>query len=112
MKTAIAATVALAACAGTQLFAQNIKQDTITFALTVMQQGSVSTSPSVANYGNFSTGPAYYKTVTKKMTQLDILKAISYVQHGRNAGYYTSQASLVLVQGELGGFWNIDDALA
>jgi len=112
MKTTIATAVALAACASTQLFAQNIKEDTITFALTVMQQASVSTSPTVANAGNFSDGPAYYKTQSKKMTQADILKAIAYVQHGKNAGFYTTQAKLVLVQGELGGFWNISDALA
>jgi len=117
MKTTIAATVALAACLSTQVFGAvsstgNVKQDTITFALTVQGQASVSTSATVANAGNFSQGPLYYKTATKKMTQADILKAIAYVLHGHNGGFYTSQASLVLVQGELGGFFNINDGLA
>jgi len=94
-----------------QVFAQNIKQDNITFSLTVQQQSSVSTSASVANAGNWSQGPLYYKIASKKMTQADILKAIAIVLHG-NAGYYSSQASLQLVQGELGGFWNINDPLA
>jgi len=112
MKTTIAATVALAACVSTQLFAQNIKQDTITFALSLQGQASVSTSATVANAGNFSQGPLYYKTAKSTFTQANLLKAISYVMHEHNATYYTSQASLVLVQGELGGFWNIDDGLA
>lgn len=101
----------MAACAGTQVFAQNTKVDTITFALTVQQQSSVSTSATVANAGNWSQSPTHYKTASKKMTQVDLLKAIAIVLHG-NASYYTSQAALQLVQGELGGFWNIDDALA
>jgi hypothetical protein len=118
MKTTIAATVALAACLSTQVFAAatsstgNTKQDTITLALTLQGQSSVSTSATVANAGNFSQGPLYYKTSSKKFTQVDLLKAIAYVIHNKNAGYYSSQASLVLVQGELGGFWNINDGLA
>jgi hypothetical protein len=112
MKTTIAAAIALAACASTQLFAQNIKQDTITFSLTLQGQASVSTSASVANAGNFSQGPLYYKTSSKKFTQTDLLKAIAYVMHNKNASFYSSQASLVLVQGELGGFWNIGNGLA
>jgi len=111
MKTTIAATVALAACVSTQLFAQNIKQDTITFALTLQGQKSVSTS-SALNAGNFSQGPLYYSTQKTPFGTGNLLKAISYVMHEHNAGYYTSQASLVLVQGELGGFWNINDGLA
>jgi hypothetical protein len=111
MKITLAATVALAACASTQLFAQNIKIDNITMALTILQQASVSTS-TVANAGNFSQGPTHYKTTTFKMTQVDILKAISYVMHPGNAGFYSSKAVLQLVQGELGGFWNITDAVA
>src|ERR1035437_344890 len=43
MKTTILTSVALAACVSTQLFAQNVKEDTITFALTGIQQVSVST---------------------------------------------------------------------
>ncbi len=112
MKTTIAAAIALAACASTQLFAQNVKQDTMTFSLTLQGQASVSTSPTVINAGNFSQGPLYYKTSSKRFTQVDLLKAIAYVMHNKNASFYSSQASLVLVQGELGGFWNIGDALA
>jgi hypothetical protein len=111
MKTTLATIAALAACASTQLFAQNVKVDTITMALTVMQQVSVSTSATVANAGNFSQGPKYYKTTTFKMTDKDILKAISFVMH-TNASYYSSKATLQLVQGELGGFWNVNDAVA
>jgi hypothetical protein len=110
-KTLITALV-LGACVSMQVFAQNIKQDTITFALTVQQQSSVSTSPTLINAGNWSQSPQYYKTKTLKMTQKDILKSIAYVLHSKNAGYYSAQASLQLVQGELGGFWNIYDSLA
>ena len=112
MRKKLITALVLGACVGTQAFAQNIKQDTITFSLSLQGQSSVSTSPSAANAGNFSQGPLYYKTKTTKFTQADLLKAISYVMHHHNAGYYTSQASLQLVQGELGGFWNIDDGLA
>jgi hypothetical protein len=112
MKTTLAATVALAACASTPLFAQNVRECTITFGLTVMQQLSVSTSATAINAGNFSDGPTHYKTSTSKMTQTDILKAIAYVTHNRNPGYYTTQAKLVLSQSELGGFWNVSDQLA
>src|ERR1019366_2593745 len=110
-KTLITALVS-GACLGTQAFAQNIKEDKLTFTLTAQGQASVSTSPSVANAGLFSQGPLYYKTVTKKMTQTDILKAIAYVLHNHNPNFYSSQAYLVLVQGELGGWWNISDGLA
>ncbi len=110
MKTTIAATVALAACASTSLFAQNVKECTMTFALTVMQQASVSTT-TAPNVGTWSADPTHYKTATTKLTQANLLKAIAIVMHN-NAGYYTTQAKLVLAQSELGGFWNIDDALA
>jgi hypothetical protein len=112
MKTTIAATVALAACVGTQLLAQNTKQDTITMALTLNAQASVSTSATVANAGNFSQGPLYYKIApAAKFTQANILEAIAIVMHG-NPKFYSSSATLELVQGELGGFWNINDGLA
>jgi hypothetical protein len=110
MKTTIATTVALAACVSTPLFAQSTKEDKITFNMTVMQQQSVSTSTAL-DAGSWSQVPTHYKTQTKKMTQVDLLQAIAAVTHN-NPKYYTSQASLVLVQGELGGFFNIDDALA
>jgi hypothetical protein len=112
MRKKLITALVLGACLGTQAFAQNIKEDKLTFTLTAQGQASVSTSPSVANAGLFSQGPLYYKTVTKKMTQTDILKAIAYVLHNHNPSFYTSQAYLVLVQGELGGFWNISDGLA
>jgi hypothetical protein len=110
MKTT-AAIVALAACAGTQLFAQSVKECTITFSLTVQQQASVSTSATVLNAGAWSQRPTHYKTTSSKITQVDILRAISVVMH-KTGTYYTSQAKLVLEQSELGGFWNIDDELA
>jgi hypothetical protein len=115
MRKKLITALVLGACVGTQAFAQsgvgNIKEDTITFALSVMQQSSVSTSTAL-NAGNFSQGPTHYKTATKKMTQTDILKAIAFVLHNRNANFYSTQAKLVLVQGELGGFFNINDGLA
>jgi hypothetical protein len=111
MRKKLITALVLGACVGTQAFAQNIKEDTLTFSLSVMQQSSVSTSTAL-NAGNFSDGPTHYKTATKKMTQTDILKAIAIVLHNPNANFYTSQASLKLVQGELGGFWVISDALA
>lgn len=112
MRKKLITALVLGACVGTQAFAQSIKEDTLTFSLSVMQQSSVSTSTAL-NAGNFSDGPTHYKTATKKMTQTDILKAIAVVLHGRNnPNFYTSKASLMLVQGELGGFFNINDALA
>jgi len=111
LNTSLAIAVALAAGVGTSAWAQNVKQDTISFSLTVLQQLSVSTSASVANAGNWSQGPLHYKTTSMKMTQANILKSIAIVMHG-NPNFYTSQAKLELVQGELGGFWNINDAVA
>ena len=113
MRKKLITALVLGACVGTQAFAQSTytREDVITFALTVQGQASVSTSATTANAGNWSQLPNHYKTATKKLTQTDLLKAIAIVQHG-NANYYSSQAKLVLVQGELGGFWNINDALA
>ena len=101
----------MVACAGTQLFAQNAKEDIITFSLTEQGQTSVSTSPTALNAGNFSAPPQYYKTGTKKFATADLLHAIGYVLHGTPA-YYSSKANLVLVQGELGGFFNLSEDLA
>jgi len=112
MKTSLAIAIALAAGVGTSAYAQLVKQDTITLALTLQGQSSVSTSASAANAGNFSQGPLYYKTASSKFTQANVLKAIAYVLHNRNASFYSTQATLELVQGELGGFWNITDPLA
>jgi len=112
MKTSLAIAVALAAGVGMSVNAQLlVKQDTITMALTLQGQASVSTSASAINAGNFSSGPLYYKTTTTKFTQANLLKAIAAVLHN-NGGFYTTQATLELVQGELGGFWNITDPLA
>jgi hypothetical protein len=102
--------MALAAGVGTQLFAQLNKEDTITFALTTYSQTSVSTTTAV-DVGNWSDLPTHYKTGTKKITQTQILQAIGYVLHG-NANWYSSKASLVLVQGELSGFLAMDLDLA
>jgi len=107
MKKTLVTSVALAACVTTQLFAQNAKEDTITMSLTVQGQNSVSTSATKANYGTWATGPAFYKTTSTKLTQTDVLRAISYVMHGGNANYYSASAKLVMVQAELGGFFNI-----
>jgi len=112
MKTTLAIAIALAAGVGTSAYAQLVKQDTITLALTLQGQSSVSTSATVVNAGNFSQGPLYYKTSTSKFTQANLLKSIAVVLHKNNPNFYTSQASLELVQGELGGFWNITDPLA
>ena len=111
MKTTIATVVALSACVSTQLFAQNVKEDTITFALTGIQQVSVSTSATVPNAGNWTDGPKYYKTAPVKVTDKDIIKYIGAVLW-RNASHYSSSAKLVLVQGELSGFFNITPDLA
>jgi len=115
MKTTIAATVALAACASTSLFAQNVKEGTITFALTGQQQVSVSETTG-ANVGYWvdpsnGQGPTHYKTGSARLTQADIIRDIAYVIHG-TPGYYGTSAKLVLVQGELSGFFNMTPALS
>jgi hypothetical protein len=110
MKKTLITAVALAACAGTQLFAQNAKVGVITFALTGQYQNSVSVS-TAPNAGTWSALPGYYKTSTSKIATADILKAIGIVTHG-NAGFYSSKAQLVLVQGELSGFFNLYPELA
>jgi hypothetical protein len=112
MKTTILTSVALAACVSTQLFAQTVvKQDTITISLTGAKQSSVSTSASVPNFGNWSTGPMFYKTAPIKVTDKDIIKYIAASLWG-NANHYSTKAKLVLVQGELSGFFNITPDLA
>jgi hypothetical protein len=109
MKTTLLTTVALAACVGTQVFAQNSKLDTITFSLSLQGQASVSTSATAVNAGDWSEGPKYYKTTgITKMTQAAIIKDIGKVL-GRS---YTAKAQLVLVQGELSGFFNVIPGLS
>ena len=120
MKTTILTSVALAACVSTQLFAQNSKEDTIAFSLALQGQASVSTSASKANAGYWTDGPLYYKTGKGKLTQTDLIKAIGVVLHGNTiagdqltgANYYSSKAQLVLVQGELSGFFNVIPGLS
>jgi hypothetical protein len=109
MKKTLITAVALVACAGTQLFAQNAKEGAITFSLSLQQQASVSTSTG-NNQGGWSQGPQYYKSTTLKRATADVIQAIGFVLH-RNPGYYSSKAQLVLVQGELGGFFNLGDTL-
>jgi hypothetical protein len=106
MRKSIVTAGALAACVSTQLFAQNAKEGTITFSLTAQSQTSVSVSKSTANAGNWSDRPLYYKTGTRKLTQADLMKCIAFVLHG-NPGFYSSSSKLVLVQGELSGFFSI-----
>src|ERR1035437_7918053 len=111
MKTTILTSVALAACVSTQLFAQNAKEDVITIQATGSRQNSVSTSPTVANYGYWSDpqvpgkdGVFYYKTAPVKFTEQDLIHCMAYVLWG-NAGHYSTTAKLVLDQGELSGFF-------
>ena len=112
MKKTLITAAALAACVGTHLLAQTqmAKQDTITFALTGQYQNSVSTS-TTPNAGAWGPLPGYYKTASSKVATANIIQAIAIVLHG-NAGFYSSKAQLVLVQGELSGFFNITDELA
>src|ERR1035437_5977730 len=120
MKITILTSVALAACVSTQLFAQNSKEDTIAFSLALQGQASVSTSATKANAGYWTDGPLYYKTGKGKLTQTDLIKAIGVVLHGNTiagdqltgANYYSSKAQLVLVQGELSGFFNVIPGLS
>jgi len=103
MKKTLVTAVALAACAGTQLFAQNAKQDVIGISLTRWAQVSVSTS-SAANQGVWEQGPTVYKTQSYRLSTANVIQSIGIVLHN-SAGYYGSRSQLVLVQGELGGFF-------
>jgi hypothetical protein len=116
MKTTILTSVALAACVSTQLFAGNSKEDTITFSLNLQGQQSVSTTAGL-NVGNWSQQPTHYKTIAGKLTQQSLIKAIGVILHGNGDGvtganYYSSKATLVLVQGELSGFFNVIPGLS
>lgn len=110
MKRKLITAVALAACAGTQLFAQNTKQGVLTFALTQQKQVSVSTSSSAQNAGSWEGPATSYKTTTAQVKTANILQAIGAVLHG-SAGYYSSKAQLVMVQSEWSGFFNINPSL-
>jgi hypothetical protein len=111
MKKTLITAAALVACAGTQLFAQNTKQGVITVALTQYKQISVSASTSSQNSGIWEAPPISYKTSSAQLKTLNIIQAIGRVLHG-NANYYSSKAQLVLVQGELSGFFNVTEELA
>lgn len=102
----------MVACAGPQVFAQKAKEGVITFSLTFDRQQSVSNDKSKENYGNWSQYPEYYKT--KKSNKLSTTQVLQYIGWcvARNPGLYSSKAQLVLVQGELGGFFNIGEELA
>jgi hypothetical protein len=115
MKTTLLTSVALAACMGTQVFAQKSKESPIMFNLSLDGQASVSTSASVANAGDWSQEPKNYKTTgVKKLTQVDIIKDIGYVltQNGVLESSFSSKATLELVQGELSGFFNVIPGLS
>jgi hypothetical protein len=106
MKTTAIA-IALAAGVGTPAFAQ-VKQDIITITLSGTQQTSVSDT-TAQNAGTFSAGPKFYKDGPSKLTDQNIIQYIAFTKHG-NTGFYAHSGStphLVLVQGELSGFFNI-----
>jgi hypothetical protein len=92
-------------CAGTQLFAQNFKEDVLTFNLSRQYQVSVSDSAAL-NHGVWTAPPTQYKTKTAKLATADILRAIAVVLYG-NPNAYSAQAKIVLVQGELSGFFGL-----
>jgi len=110
MKTTIVA-VALAAGVSLPLLAQSAKECVITFAVTGLEQKSVSTSATIPNEGTWSAGPKFYKTGPIKFTDADLIHDIAFVEWG-NAGHYSSSAKLILDQSELGGFFNITPDLA
>lgn len=110
MKKTLVTAVALAAVAGSPLLAQNAKESTITFSLTRQYQNSVSSSASVGNAGEWTDPPAFYKTKSAKLSTADVLKSIAIVLHG-TPNYYSSQTKVVLVQGELSGFFGADETI-
>ena len=110
IKSTLATTVALTACMGMQAFADNTKEGVITFALSLQAQKSVSTTTG-DNVGNWSQLPTHYKTAASRLTDKDLIHDISWVLHGK-ANYYSANASLVLIQGELSGFFNVIPGLA
>src|ERR1039457_4884171 len=105
MKRTLITATALMACVGTQLFAQNFKEDVLTFNLSRQYQISVSDS-SAPNHGLWTAPPSQYKTKTTKLATADILRSIAIVLYG-NPNAYSSQAKIVLVQGELSGFFGL-----
>jgi hypothetical protein len=120
MKRTLITAVALAACAATPLFAQNVKEGVMSFGLTFTKQRSVSTSLK-DNEGRWSQVPLHYRTKSQQVNEKFLLQAIGAVLHpsgGANSSspnsYYLhtlKPAQLVLVQSELGGFFNLVDSL-
>jgi hypothetical protein len=111
MKTTIAIAAALVAGASTQSFAAatapvSSKVGTITFSLTAVGQTNISTSNTQLDAGDWTDSPFHYRTLTTKLTQKEIIKYISMVLYGKPTGF-TANAKLILVQGELSGFFNI-----
>jgi hypothetical protein len=105
MKRTLITAAVLVTCAGTQLFAQNFKEDVLTFNLSRQYQVSVSDSAAL-NHGLWTAPPTQYKTKTTKLVTADILRAIAVVLYG-NPNAYSAQAKIVLVQGELSGFFGL-----
>lgn len=115
MKTTLALTVSLAICAhsqllATQLLTENVKEGTITFSLTGQRQTSVSQT-TAPNVGFWTNGPTHYQTGAVKITQTDIIRYIAVTKFGE-ANFYGSSPQLVLVQGELSGFFTMTPDLA
>ena len=110
-KTISIITGLLIAFTATQMFAQNIKEGVLSFALTQKKQVSVSTSLTTQNAGTWTTPPSVYKTAISKLSTVNVLQSIGKVMHN-NPGYYSSKAQLVLVQGELSGFFNVTEAMS
>jgi hypothetical protein len=109
MKKTLITAATFAACAAMQLPAQNIKEGAITFSMTEYMQTSVSAVKGTKDGGVWSAEPQYYTDGSAKLTTANILQSISYVLHTRNPNFYSSKATLVLSQPELGGFFNMTD---
>ena len=107
-KTLITAAAAFAVCAGTQLFAQSYaKEDVVTLGLTWQYQANVSTNSRTFAAGNWSDGPRYYQTKSGRIDTATLIRNMGAVL-GKN---YGPKAQLVLVHGELSGFFNVNDAM-
>ena len=109
MKKTLITAAALVAFAGTQAMAQNAKEGVITFALSAGEQSDVSTSAS-SRAGYWSQGPQYYTAKDVKKSTANVLSAIGQVLY-HNGGAFSTKAQLVLVQGELSGFFNVGETL-
>lgn len=87
-----------------------VKQDTITFALSLQSETNITTAhASSSNPGSWTNLPINYHTITKKLTDADVIQQIGAVLGITN---FSSQVRLVLVQGELSGFFNVVPGLS